>query len=114
MLEVGKNVGGYILTGYIGSGGVGDVWKAERQTVLSTTQFALKFFKPKPGVGIDLEKVRKEVRVWKRVSGLPNVVSVIEADKFESYIYIVIEYVDGGSLESWLQRNRGKARSTEQ
>jgi serine/threonine protein kinase len=45
---------------------------------------------------------------------LPNVISVIEADFVEDYIYIVSEFADGGSLQRWLAANGGKARSVEQ
>jgi serine/threonine protein kinase len=114
MLEIGKKIGEYILVEHIDSGGFGDVWKAEVPTFLGTDEFALKFIRPpKDKEGINLEKVKKEMAAWRKVSGLPHIVSVIKADKFENYIYIVSEYADGGSLENWLWENGGKAESAE-
>ncbi len=109
MLERGKNVGGYTLIQYLDSGGFGDVWKAEKRTAFSVTEFALKFFRPKSEGEVDFEKIRKEVGFSQKLSGLPYIISVIEADKFEDYIYIVSEFADGGSLGKYLKNNGGKA-----
>jgi serine/threonine protein kinase len=40
---------------------------------------------------------------------LPNIISVIEADFADDYIYIVSEYAEGGSLQKWLAANGGKS-----
>ncbi|NJM53509.1 MAG: protein kinase family protein [Blastocatellia bacterium] len=63
---------------------------------------------------MDLESVRKEVETWQSLSGLPNVISVIEADVFENYVYIVSDFAESGSLEKWLKENEGKANSVEE
>ncbi len=111
MLEKGKKVGEYVLLEKLGAGGFGEVWKAEKRTELSTSHFALKFFRPKDDDTIDLEIVKKEIQTWQNLSGLPNVISVIEANKFEDYVFIVSEFAEGGSLEKWLKANDGKAKS---
>ncbi len=72
----------------LGSGAFGTVWLAERRSTLATTLFALKF---PNGSGLDLEAVRKEVRIWSRISGHPNFVPVIEADFFNQHLVIVSE-----------------------
>lgn len=110
MLGRGDKIGGYILLEKIGSGGFGDVWKAEKRTVLDVNYFALKFFRPKDN-GVDVESIGKEMAVWKRLKGLPHIISVIELDQFEDYIYVVSDYADGGSLEKWLKNNDNKASS---
>ena len=114
MLEKGKKVGEYLLLEKLGAGGFGEVWKAEKRTELSVSYFALKFFRPKDDDAIDLEIVKKEVQTWQSLSGLQNVISVIEANKFEDYVYIVSEFAEGGSLEKWLKDNGGKANSPEE
>jgi formylglycine-generating enzyme required for sulfatase activity len=114
MLEKGKKVGEYILLEKLGAGGFGEVWKAEKRTELSVSYFALKFFRPKDDDTIDLEIVKKEIQTWQNLSGLPNVISVIEANKFEDYVFIVSEFAEGGSLEKWLKANNGKANSLEE
>jgi len=110
MLEKGKKVGEYVLLEKLGSGGFGDVWKAEKRTVLDVNHFALKFFRPKED-GVDFDKIGKELAVWKRLRGLPHIISVIELDRFEDYVYVVSDYADGGSLEKYLKTNGGKART---
>ena len=114
MLEKGRKIGEYILVEKIGHGGFGDVWLAEKRTPLSVSSFALKFFRPAETNEIEIQNVQREVEVWQKISGLPNVISVIEADYYEGYIYIVSEYADGGSLQKWLAARGGKAQSIEE
>lgn len=114
MLEKNKKVGEYTLLEKLGAGNFGEVWKAEKRTELSVSYFALKFFRPKDDDSIDLAIVKKEVQTWQSLNGLQNVISVIEANKFENYVYIVSEFAEGGSLEKWLKDNGGKARSYEE
>jgi formylglycine-generating enzyme required for sulfatase activity len=110
MLEKGKKVGEYVLLEKLGAGGFGDVWKAEKRTALDVNYFALKFFRPKED-GVDFDKIGKELAVWKQLKGLPHIISVIELDRFEEYVYVVSDFADGGSLEKWLKNNDGKART---
>jgi serine/threonine-protein kinase PpkA len=110
MMEKGKKVGEYVLLEKLGAGGFGDVWKAEKRTALDINHFALKFFRPKQD-GVDFDKIGKELSVWKQLKGLPHIISVIELDRFEDYVYVVSDYADGGSLEKWLKTNGGKASS---
>jgi len=114
MLKKDGKISEYTLVEKCGSGGFGEVWRAERRTRLSVNEFALKFFRPKDTDLIDIERVKKEIETWKRVSGSPNIVSIFEADIYEDYVYIVSEFADGGSLEKWLKENGGKAESLEQ
>ncbi|MCY7346832.1 MAG: serine/threonine-protein kinase, partial [Pyrinomonadaceae bacterium] len=112
MLKSGDQIGQFILLNHVGSGGFGDVWKAEKRTALDSNYFALKFFRPKDD-RIDFDKIGKELAVWKQLKGLPHIISVIELDRFDDYVYVVSDFADGGSLEKWLQDN-GKASSQEE
>ncbi len=114
MLETGKKIGEYVLMEKIGHGGFGDVWLAEKRTPLSVSQFALKFFRPADSDEIEIQTIQREIEVWQQISGLPNVIAVIEADFDEGYIYIVSEYANGGSLQKWLAANGGKAGSIDE
>ncbi len=110
MLNRGDQIGQFILLNHVGSGGFGDVWKAEKRTALDLNYFALKFFRPKDD-RIDFDKIGKELAVWKQLKGLPHIISVIELDRFDDYVYVVSDFADGGSLENWLKDNGDKASS---
>jgi serine/threonine protein kinase/lipoprotein NlpI len=116
MLNVEDKIGDYILVQYIASGGFGEVWRAEKRTGVHTFEFALKFFRPKNQQGVNIEKFKREVATSQRLSGFPHIISVIEADMFQHYIYIVSEFANGGSLADWLEADnrQGKAESYEQ
>lgn len=85
MLKQGDKIGQYILISKVGSGGFGDVWKAETRTALDANYFALKFFRPKDD-RLDLDKISREINVWKQLKGLPHIISVTELDQFEDYV----------------------------
>lgn len=112
MLSRGDRIGSYVLLNKVGSGGFGDVWKAEKRTALDVNYFALKFFRPKDDQ-INFENIRKELAVWKQLRGLGNIISVIELDRFEDYVYVVSDFAEGGSLENWFKQNK-KAESEAQ
>ena len=67
----------------------------------TSNHFALKFFRPKED-GVDFDKIGKELAVWKQLKGLPHIISVIELDRFEDYVYVVSDFADGGAWKSWL------------
>ena len=69
MLKSGDQIGQFTLLSQVGSGGFGDVWKAEKRTALDVNYFALKFFRPKDD-RIDYDKIAKELGVWKQLKGL--------------------------------------------
>ncbi len=108
MLKAGDKIRDYVLVQYLGGGSFGEVWRAEKRTAIDSSEFALKFLRPKNDDSIesDIERVKKELKIWKRVSGLANIVGVIEADVCDGRFYIVSEFADGGSLETFLEQNR--------
>jgi serine/threonine protein kinase len=106
-----QQIGPYMLIRLLGQGGFGEVWLAEKQTALMTTQVAVKLpLDPNP----DLNAVRQEAQTWLRASGHPNVLPVIEANIYAGQVVIVSEYAAAGSLASWLQRHDGKAPTVEE
>lgn len=110
MLGRGDKIGEYTLLDKLGTGGFSDVWKAEKRTALDVNYFALKFFRPK-NEAVDFDNINKEIAVWKQLKGLPHIISIIELDRFEDYIYVVSDFADGGSLENRFANSRGRASS---
>jgi WD40 repeat protein len=93
-------VPGYELLGEIGRGGMGVVYKA-RQVILNRT-VALKVL---PGAGLSdpgrLLRFRMEGEIAARVQH-PNVVRTFEAGVVNGRPYLVLEYVNGGTLRDRL------------
>ncbi|HEX8847696.1 MAG TPA: protein kinase [Pyrinomonadaceae bacterium] len=110
MLQPQMQVGPYTLTRKIGEGAFGVVWLAERRTSIVTTKFALKF--PKDA-DLKIEAIKQEAEVWMEASGHPNVLPIIEAERYGGLVVIVSEYVTDGSLSTWLGRHGERAPSTE-
>lgn len=106
MPRANDRIGPYTLVRELGRGGFGVVWLAERRGAFATTQVALKLtLDDEP----DLEAITQESQVWARLAGHPNVLPIIEADRYESQVVIVSEYAPDGSLADWLKRHGGAA-----
>lgn len=89
----------YHLGRVLGSGGMGTVYKAR---ALDTGRFvAIKFVTriDQPEI---LTRFLREGRLMGRLNH-PNVVAILEADELEGYPYLVLEYVDGGSLRDRME-----------
>ncbi len=94
--RVGSTIGRFLITDYCGSGGVGDVYRAN-DTELERT-VALKFLRP-----VALEQagaVDRFIREARTVSALnqPNIVTVHEVLRSGEELAIVMEFVEGTPL----------------
>ena len=95
-------VAGYEVLGELGRGGMGVVYQAH-DTALQRV-VAIKVL-PRPGVGdpLELARFRIEAETMAAVSH-PNVVTVYHIREAAGRPYIVMEYVNGGSLAARLRR----------
>lgn len=94
----------YRLVRAIGRGAVGEVWLAD-DLVLSR-QVAIKRLVANPAAGFDsdaIERIVREARVAARLHH-PHVVSVFDLVTDGGAPYVVMEYVDGESLEARMRR----------
>lgn len=92
----------YELLGLLGSGGMGQVWKArDRET---HEMVAIKVLKPEvtlePGA---LERFKNELRLARRITH-KNVCRIYEFNRVGNTAYISMEYIEGQSLRSALRR----------
>lgn len=115
MLEKNDKIGEYILVRFLGKGQFGEVWLAEKQIQFSQrrVRHALKFLS-NLGDDVNMKAAEDEVDTWIEAGGHPNVMSVIDMLIANNHIVIISEFAEGGSLNSWLKKNGGKAPTQEQ
>lgn len=111
MAKANDEIGPYTLIKQLGKGAFGAVWLAEKRTAIVTSQVAIKIALEEEA---DLDTIKQEANLWAQIGGHSNVLPMIEANIYDGQVVIVSEYVSGGSLESWLKKNGGKAPSVEQ
>lgn len=98
MFYQGQVLGKYKIQDVLGAGGFGIVYLAEDQMIRK--QVAIKV-PHKQDSGVD--KLLKEPRLLAALDH-PNIVKVLTADKTAQVFFIVMEYVEGCSLESHLKK----------
>jgi serine/threonine-protein kinase len=111
-LRFGKGVqlGPYTLVKPLGRGSFGDVWLAEKAGKVVRTRLAIKL----PNrVSSDFTSAQREAQLWVRAGNHPNILPMFDAEVYDGQVVIVSEYAPEGSLQSWLQKNGGKAPSLE-
>ena len=97
-IDVGSDVDGYRVTGVIGEGGMGTVYRAEE--VATGHEVAVKVLLP--GVAHDdvfRSRFERESR-YAAALDHPNIVRVREVGEFEGSPYIVMDYIPGGDLHA--------------
>ena len=93
--------GRYRILGLLGTGGMGEVYKAF-DLILNQT-VALKFLAPAHLSEAALVRFRNEVRIARQVSH-PNVCRVYDLGMVEGLHFLSMEYIDGEDLASLLRR----------
>ena len=98
-------IGQYFLERKLGEGGMAEVWEA-RHVHLSTS-VAIKFLLPH--LTGDLELQQRFLNEGKRQARLrhPNIVPAIDFIQQDGRSYLVMQYIEGGSLETKLSNQNG-------
>lgn len=106
--EIGTRLGSYEITGRLGSGGMGVVYRAHDSRL--DRPVAIKVLTDGPASKDACRRFEREVRT---VSSLrhPHVLTVFDVGEAEGAQYLVTELVPGGTLRDWMS---GKARSWRQ
>lgn len=101
---IGKKLGHYEITGRLGAGGMGEVFRA-RDTKLGR-EVALKILPPE--IAGDPQRVARFRREALAVAALkhPNIVTLYAAEEAEGQPFLTMELVEGGTLRS-VMRPRG-------
>jgi len=103
----GQQVGHYKIIKKLGSGGMGEVWLAEDTRL--DRKVALKFL-PHFAAQDETEKARfiQEAKAAAKLSHT-NIAQVYEIGEEDGRLFIVMEYVSGGSLRDVLDEAKGKS-----
>lgn len=100
---VGKTLGKYEITEYLGYGGMATVYKAHHP--LLNRDVAIKLLHEK--IASDYELVAQFVNEARNLAILqhPNIIQVYDIDVEDSKTYIVMEFIKGGSLKQEIEKN---------
>ncbi|MEK7470145.1 MAG: protein kinase [Planctomycetota bacterium] len=99
---IGRILGGYVIQSQIGSGGMGVVYRAHDDRLGRTV--AIKVLPAKYLADETLkQRFLREGRTAASIDH-PNVVRIMSAGEEGGFPYLVMEYVDGGSLQRLLEK----------
>ncbi len=115
MLKEGLEIKDYTLKKFLGKGGFGEVWLAEKKIEIADKKvpFALKFISDSSHGISDYSSVKREINTWIDASGNKNIISVQDGFVYENLFVIVSEYANNGSLRQWLREHGGKSPGLE-
>ena len=100
-LANGTVLGSYRITGWLGSGGMGDVYVAEH--VALGRRVALKRLRRAHALDRDaLSRFFAEARAVNLIRH-ENIVQVIDYGRFDDLSYIAMEFVEGLDLKQWME-----------
>jgi eukaryotic-like serine/threonine-protein kinase len=101
--HVGQIFGDYSITGLLGAGGMGHVYKVEHRLTKRTE--AMKILAAEFATDIQIQRFEREMRVLARLSH-PNIAVLHNAIHGEKQLIIFMEFIDGQTLESMLIAGR--------
>ena len=99
-LPAGSQIGPYEIVALLGSGGMGDVYRA-RDTRLNR-HVAIKFLADGLADPLAISRFQQEALTASSLNH-PHILTVFESGEIDSKHYLVAELVDGGTLKEWVQ-----------
>lgn len=99
----GTVIGDYVVAGAVGTGGMGTVYKV--QHVITQRIEAMKLLAAGHTEAAQEQRFLREMQVQARLHH-PNIAAVYNAFRYYDEFFLVMEFIDGESLESILNRGR--------
>src|SRR5678810_718198 len=106
-VSAGDRLGPYEILAPIGAGGMGVVYRA-LDTKLNRP-VAIKFLSDDLADVVARRRFQREAQMASSLNH-PHIVTIHDVGEFEGRQYLVAEYVDGGTLKDWAQRERREWR----
>ncbi len=103
-LSAAQQIGPYRVIRKIGRGGMGEVYEAQDTRLQRRVALKLLAFEATPG-DRGRERLLREARAASALNH-PNIVTIYSIEQFEDLDYIVMEYVDGSTLTSKIERGQ--------
>jgi len=108
-MQAGIRIGQYEIGKPIGSGGMGEVYRATDARLQRSV--AIKFLSTELADPAARERFQREARMTSSLNH-PHILTVYDVGEHEGRQYLVTEFVDGGTLRDWLARVRPLWRQT--
>jgi len=102
-LHVGEAVGDYRVVGIIGAGGMGQVFQVEHK--ITKRKEAMKVLIADLADDTQVQRFKREIEVQARLNH-PNIAAVHNAFRLKDRMVLVLEFVEGQTLESLLAQGR--------
>jgi eukaryotic-like serine/threonine-protein kinase len=102
-LHVGQTFGDYAITGLVGAGGMGQVYKVQHSLTQRTE--ALKVLSTEVASEIQIKRFEREMRALAKLSH-PNIGALHNAIHSENQLILLMEYIEGTTLESMFGAGR--------
>lgn len=104
--DVPERIGAYRIIERIGRGGMGSVYRGERDIGDFQHVAAIKIIRPGPLSDVLIERFRHERQVLAGLSH-PNIAQLYDGGELPGgEPYIIMEYVDGSAIHDWIEKHR--------
>jgi serine/threonine protein kinase len=100
LVFIGRVIGHYEITDFIGRSGMGEVYRARLNRPV-----AIKFVSSERLNESTLRRFQQEARMSSALNH-PHILTVHEAGGFEGQQYLVVEFIDGGTFRQWVDKNK--------
>lgn len=103
---IGRTISHYRLVAKLGSGGMGEVYRAVRDDGTYEKQVAVKVIQSGLGSGYFIARFKTERQILARLDH-PNIARILDAGTTADGLhYVVMEYVDGLPIDEYCQKNQ--------
>ena len=102
-LSAGTQIGPYEIVALLGSGGMGDVYRARDSRL--NRQVAIKFLADAIADPLAISRFQQEALTASSLNH-PHILTVFESGESDGKHYLVVELVDGGTLKDWVHHEK--------